>query len=157
MYVFPGPYEIDTYLNGFWTDQQHPPRVIPTPAGYVPGAGSQSMNALLNFPAVYPFSGYRRFVTGPVDLTPLREICLHCTLSQNQTLHLNGACDCIARIPIDVDVALRHLGPSDAISCSDCHFRTIRFQLRDWTGGLVPVGSFVVVEICFLDSDPNAA
>ena len=53
-------------------------------------------------------------------------------------------------------VTYRHLGPTDALSCSDTHFRTIRFQLRDWAGNLAPTGSFVVVELCFLDTDPYA-
>ena len=64
------------------------------------------------------------------------------------------------RIPIDVDygqvVAYRHLGPDDALSCSDTQFRTIQFQLRDWAGNLAPTGSFVVIELAFLDSDPYA-
>ena len=53
-------------------------------------------------------------------------------------------------------VTYRHLGPTDALSSSDAHFRTIRFQIRDWAGNLAPTGSFVVVELCFLDTDPYA-
>ena len=82
---------------------------------------------------------------------------MHCSLANIRTLHGNGARDCIARIPIDVDfgevVTYRHLGPSDSMSCADTRFRTVRFQLRDWTGRLAPTGSFVVIELCFLDTD----
>ena len=98
--------------------------------------------------------------TGVVDLAPYREVSLHCSLSQNRTMHVNGSSDCIARIPIDVDfgqvIVYRHLGPTDAISCSDAHFRTVRFQLRDWKQRLVTTGSFVVIELCFLENDPYA-
>ena len=91
----------------------------------------------------------------------MREVYLHCSLASNRTLHANGSRDCIARIPIDVAygevVAYRHLGPTDALSSSDMHFRTLRFQLRDWAGNLAPTGSFVVIELCFLDSDPYSA
>ena len=62
--------------------------------------------------------------------------------------------------PIVVDfgevVTYGHLGPSDSMSCSDTHFRTVRFQLRDWAGRLAPTGSFVVMNLCFLDTDPYA-
>ena len=114
-------------------------------------------------PTVLPMphiSGGWSFVTGIVDLSPLREVYLHSSLASNRTLHLNGARDCIARIPIDVDygqvVTYRHLGPTDALSCADLHFRTVRFQLRDWAGNLAPTGSFVVIELAFLGSDPYA-
>ena len=129
--------------------------------GWQAGPKFQSINTLLNCPLQYPsFSQTSPFQTGVIDLSPLREVYLHCSIANNRTLHINGARDCIARIPIDVDfgqvVTYRHLGPTDALSCSDVHFRTIRFQLRDWAGNLAPTGSFVVVELCFLDTDPYA-
>ena len=112
-------------------------------------------------PLSYPSGQAYSFQTGPSDLAPMREVYLHCSLASNRTLHVNGARDCIARIPIDVPygdvVAYRHLGPTDALSSSDIHFRTIRFQLRDWVGNLAPTGSFVVIELCFLDRDPYSA
>ena len=51
-------------------------------------------------------------------------------------------------------VQYRYLGPTEALSCSDAHFRTIRFQMRDWAGNIAPMGSFVVIELCFMDTDP---
>ena len=96
--------------------------------------------------------------TGIVDFSPVREIYLHSSLANNRTLHINGSRDCIARIPIDVFygevVSYRYLGPMDAISCSDANFRVISFQLRDFAGNLLPSGSFVVIELSFLDTDP---
>ena len=93
-----------------------------------------------------------------MDFSPVREIYLHSSLANNRTLHINGSRDCIARIPIDVFygevVSYRYLGPMDAISCSDANFRVISFQLRDFVGNLLPPGSFVVIELSFLDTDP---
>ena len=128
---------------------------------FVQGSKRLSVNTLLNMPRSWPtvVSG-SPFSTGVVDLSLLREVYLHCSLSQNRTLHVNGSTDAIARIPIDVGfgemVVYRHLGPTDAISCSDAHFRTIAFQIRDWTGNLVPTGSYIVIELCFLENDPYA-
>ena len=147
--IIPNYTEVNTYAQAFLQDP-------------VPGIKDESINAILNMPNQFPNIpvGVSTFLTGIVDLVPLREIYLHCSLANNRTLHSNGARDCIARIPIDVPfgdvVTFRHLGPSDALSCSDVHFRTIRFQLRDWAGNLVPVESFVVIELCFLDIDPYA-
>ena len=85
---------------------------------------------------------------------------LHSSLANNRTLHVNGARDCIARMPVEVDfgqiVSYRYLGPTDAISCSDALFRLISFQLRDYLGNLAETGSFVVIELAFLDNDPYA-
>ena len=156
-YVIPNHEDIDLWYNYFKPD-------IMAPAGvtYVPGVSKkQSINALLNMPLRYPAGQDYSFQTGVIDLSPMREVYLHCSLASNRTLHVNGARDCIARIPIDVPygdvVAYRHLGPTDALSSSDVHFRTLRFQLRDWAGNLAPTGSFVVIELCFLDSDPYSA
>ena len=156
-YILPSYSEIDTIYQQLGA--------LVTPQGpYTPGDKFQSINTLLNFPSNLPLPsplhGYQSFHTGIVDLAPLREVYLHCSIANNRTLHCNGSRDCIARIPIDVNfgdvVTYRHLGPTDALSCSDTHFRTIRFQLRDWTGNLAPTGSLVVVELCFLDTDPYA-
>ena len=69
-----------------------------------------------------------------------------------------GEKDCLARIPVDVAygevVVYRHLGPSDALSASDLHLRSVSFSFRDWAGNLVPINQPVVVELVFLDSDP---
>jgi hypothetical protein len=157
-YIIPAYNDIDTIVQKM---QGH----LSIFGSYAPGSKFQSINALLNMPSVLPFpndviAGAFSFTTGVVDLAPLREVYLHCSVANNRTLHVNGARDCIARIPIDVPygdvVTYRHLGPTDALSCSDFHFRTIRFQLRDWAGNLAPTGSFVVVELCFLDTDPYA-
>ena len=126
---------------------------------YTRGPKYYSVNTLLNMPTT-PISlvGAQSITTGTVDLSPIREIYLHSSLANNRTLHINGARDCIARIPIDVFygevVSYRYLGPTDAISCSDANFRTISFQLRDFAGNLLPAGSFVVIELAFLDTDP---
>jgi hypothetical protein len=126
---------------------------------YSRGPKYYSVNTLLNMPTT-PISlvGAQSITTGTVDLSPIREIYLHSSLANNRTLHINGARDCIARIPIDVFygevVSYRYLGPTDAISCSDANFRTISFQLRDFAGNLLPAGSFVVIELAFLDTDP---
>ena len=118
-----------------------------------------SVNALLNMPTSFPTPPYGSpFNTGVLDLISIREVYLHSSLANNRTLHINGSRDCIARIPIDVAlgeiVQYRYLGPTEALSCSDMHFRTIRFQLRDWTGNIAPMGSFVIIELSFLGSDP---
>ena len=110
-------------------------------------------------PTSFPTPPYGSpFNTGVLDLISIREVYLHSSLANNRTLHINGSRDCIARIPIDVNlgeiVQYRYLGPTEVLSCSDMHFRTIRFQLRDWTGNLAPMGSFVIIELSFLDSDP---
>ena len=129
------------------------------------GDNNQTINALLNMPSLVDRSPWPYTVdpiqSGIVDLAPVREVYLHSSIANNRTMHLNGARDCIARIPIDVDfgqvVTYRHLGPTDALSCSDFHFRTIRFTLRDWTGNLVSEPfCFVVIELSFLDTDPYA-
>ena len=131
--------------------------------GYSSGAPKYlSVNAMLNMPLRYPTPIYGSpFTTGIMDLTSLREVYLHSSLANNRTLHVNGSRDCIARIPIDVSlgeiVQYRYLGPTEALSCSDMHFRTIRFQLRDWAGNIAPLGSFIVIELSFLDSDPYSA
>ena len=128
--------------------------------GYNPATPKYlSVNALLNMPTSFPTPPYGSpFNTGVLDLISIREVYLHSSLANNRTLHINGSRDCIARIPIDVNlgeiVQYRYLGPTEALSCSDMHFRTIRFQLRDWTGNLAPMGSFVIIELSFLDSDP---
>ena len=158
MYIIPSYTEIDAMVRQMGSDAYLDP-------AYTAGDKFQSVNALLNMPRVLPqpspITGGWSFVTGPVDLAPKREVYLHSSLANNRTLHVNGARDCIARIPIDVGygevVAYRHLGPSDALSCADLHFRTVRFQLRDWAGNLAPTGSFVVIEICFLENDPFTA
>jgi hypothetical protein len=155
--IVPNYAEIDKYGS----------TAIPNPGGafpltWTPGSKYQSVNTLLNTPLKYLSTSYfaSGFKTGIIDLTPLREVYLHSSLANNKTLHVNGARDCIARVPIDVDfgqiVTYRHLGPTDAISSVDLHFRTIAFQLRDWAGNIVPTGSFVVIELCFLDNDPYA-
>ena len=161
--VLPSQYVIPNYQDiDLWFNFYHPDVVAPAGISYVPGVSKmQSINALLNMPVRYPAGEWHSFQTGVIDLSPMREVYLHCSLASNRTLHVNGARDCIARIPIDVGygdvVAYRHLGPTDALSSSDVHFRTIRFQLRDWAGNLAPTGSFVVIELCFLDSDPYSA
>jgi hypothetical protein len=131
---------------------------------YTRGDKSSSVNGLLNMPsAIGQANPYKTvpFQTGIIDLASVREVYIHSSLANNRTLHVNGARDCICRVPIDVDfgsvVQYRYLGPTDAISCSDVHFRTISFQLRDWAGRLVPEPfSFVVIELAFLDTDPYA-
>ena len=126
---------------------------------YTRGPKYYSVNTLLNMPTT-PISlvGAQSSTTGTVDVSPIREIYLRSSLANNRTLHINGARDCIARIPIDVFygevVSYRYHGPTDAISCSDANFRTISFQLRDFAGNLLPAGSFVVIELAFLDTDP---
>jgi len=128
---------------------------------FAPGPKNLSINALLNMPLSYPNPSWAvSLQTGIVDFAPVREVYLHSSLANNRTMHINGARDCIARIPIDVDfgqvVSYRYLGPTDAISTSDANFRTISFQLRDFAGNLAPTGSFVVIELAFLDTDPYA-
>ena len=157
-YILPSYNEIDTIYQqlGALVSFQGP---------YTPGDKFQSVNTLLNFPTSLPLdlpypSGHTTFHSGIVDLAPVREVYLHSSLANNRTLHVNGARDCIARIPIEVDfgqiVSYRYLGPTDAISCSDAHFRSISFQMRDYAGNILPTGSFVVIELAFLDTDPYA-
>ena len=126
---------------------------------YDPGTHLLSINTLLNMPAKFPNATWlANFQTGVADLSPVREVYLHSPLANNRALHVNGSRDCIARIPIDVNygevVSYRYLGPTDAISCSDAHFRSISFQLRDYAGNIMPTGSLIVIELAFLDNDP---
>jgi len=155
-YIIPNYNEVDAMVQQLGTNVNLDPL-------YAPGSKFQSINTMLNMPLILPnplIGGSYSITTGIVDLSPVREVYLHSSLANNRTLHVNGARDCIARIPIDVDfgevVQYRYLGPTDALSCSDLHFRTIRFQLRDWAGNLAPTGSFVVIELAFLDIDPYA-
>ena len=162
--VLPTNYQIPSYLDlDSWFQYWKCDVMAPAGVTYTPGPSKQqSINGLLNLPVTYPKgpASYAGSTSGIVDLAPMREVYLHSSLANNRTLHINGSKDWIARIPIDVDygevVQYRYLGPTDALSSSDCHFRTIRFQLRDWAGNLAPTGSFVVIEICFLDTDPYA-
>ena len=116
----------------------------------------RSLNAQLFFPS--PSSLRLGTVTGNIDMTPYREVYLASSLTNYRTLQSGtGAKDILARIPIDVDygqvVAYRHLGPSDALSASDEHFRVLHFRFVDWAGRLVPIDQPVVLELVFLDSD----
>jgi hypothetical protein len=119
----------------------------------------RDLNGQLFFPS--PSAPALTTVTGNVDLAPYREVYLHSSLSNNLTLKTSGERDCIARIPIDVDygyvVSFRHLGPSDALSASDVHFRNVSFSFRDWRGQLVPIDQPVAIELVIVDSDPFAA
>ena len=155
--IIPNYAEIDKYQASLSCIDSsiHNPGLVP----WAPGLKNLSINTILNMPLTYPNPTWAvNFQTGIVDFSPVREIYLHSSLANNRTLHINGARDCIARIPIEVDfgqvVSYRYLGPTDAISCSDANFRTISFQLRDFTGNLAPTGSFVVIELAFLDTDP---
>jgi len=117
----------------------------------------RDLNAQLFFPSP---STFREFtLTGNIDMTPYREVYLASSLTNYRTLQSGtGAKDIQVRIPIDVDygqvVAYRHLGPSDALSASDEHFRVLQFRFVDWAGRLVPIDQPVVIELVFLDSDP---
>ena len=169
-FMIPSASDIDTFVRyytapgaapgGFQVYDVALGRVVP----FTAGGKLQSINSILNMPSqASQWNVFRTtpFQSGIVDLTPVREVYLHSSLANNRTMHLNGSRDCIARIPIDVGfgevVTYRHLGPTDALSCSDFRFRTIRFTLRDWSGNLVPQPfSFVVIELAFLDTDPYA-
>jgi hypothetical protein len=157
--IIPNYTEIDKYvaLLSCIDGSTRGPGLVP----FAPGPKNLSINALLNMPLSYPNPSWAvSLQTGVVDFAPVREVYLHSSLANNRTMHINGARDCIARIPIDVDfgqvVSYRYLGPTDAISTSDANFRTISFQLRDFAGNLAPTGSFVVIELAFLDTDPYA-
>ena len=150
-----------TEIDSFVTSLQALNGVSTSLVPFTRGPKYQSVNAMLNVQQHFPAPiWYTPFNTGIADLVPVREVYLHSSLANNKTLHVNGSSDAIARIPVDVGfgemIVYRHLGPTDAISCSDVHFRTIAFQLRDWVGNLLPTGSYVVIELCFLESDPYA-
>ena len=155
--IIPNYTEIDQYftlLNCVDASRTNPGLVA-----WAPGPKRLSVNTILNMPLTYPNPSWTKGLsTGIADFAPVREIYLHSSLANDRTLHINGARDCIARIPIDVYygevVSYRYLGPTDAISCSDSNFRTISFQLRDYAGNLLTPGSFVVIELAFLDTDP---
>ena len=101
----------------------------------------RSLNGQLFFPS--PSSLRLGTVTGNIDMTPYREVYLASSLTQYRTLQSGtGAKDILARIPIDVDygqvVAYRHLGPSDALSASDEHFRVLQFRFVTGQAGWCP-------------------
>jgi hypothetical protein len=94
-----------------------------------------------------------------VDFSPVREIYLHSSLGQQpHDAHQRRARlhrqDSHRRVLTARLCPYRYLGPTDAISCSDANFRTISFQLRDFAGNSLTPGSFVVIELAFLDTDP---
>jgi len=155
--IIPNYTEIDQYFTSLYcvNGSKDNPGFVP----WAPGPKRLSVNTILNMPLTYPNPSWTKGLpTGIVDFSPVREIYLHSSLANNRTMHINGARDCIARIPIDVSygevVSYRYLGPTDAISCSDANFRTVSFQLRDFAGNLLTPGSFVVIELAFLDTDP---
>ena len=118
---------------------------------------AQSINSILFFPR--PSSMKASTTTGNIDLVPYREVYLHSSITQFRTLKCGTAeKDCLCRIPLEADYGFlnvyRHLGPSDALSCSDQHMRTITFSFRDWKGKLVPIDQPVALELVFLDTDP---
>jgi hypothetical protein len=117
----------------------------------------QSINSILFFPR--PSSMKASMTTGNIDLVPYREVYLHSSITQFRTLKCGTAeKDCLCRIPLEADYGFlnvyRHLGPSDALSCSDQHMRTITFSFRDWKWKLVPIDQPVALELVFLDTDP---
>lgn len=117
----------------------------------------QATNSILYFPR--PSKSQATTVTGNIDLVPYREVYLHSSLTNFRTLKTGtGEKDCLCRIPIEADYGFlnvyRHLGPSDALSCSEQHLRTLTFSFRDWQSKLVPINQPVVIELVFLESDP---
>lgn len=117
----------------------------------------RSLNAIVYFPR--PSSSRSTTTTGNIDLVPYREVYLHSSITQFRTLKAGtGEKDCLCRIPLEADYGFlnvyRHLGPSDALACSDQRLRTLTFSFRDWQGKLVPIDQPVAIELVFLDTDP---
>ena len=113
-------------------------------------------NAIIYFPR--PSSLQQTTVAGPIDLTALREVFLHSSLSGFQTLKSGtGETDCLIRLPIDTDygtvITWKHLGSSDAIAVPNQRLRTLWFSFRDWAGREAGISQPVSIELTFLDTD----
>ena len=150
---FPSDGELRSAL---WKVQNWDPLASSSVHPYDP-LNTASLNGMLYFPR--PSSLKSSTTTGNIDLVPYRDVYLHSSITQFRTLKSGtGEKDCICRIPIEADFGFlnvyRHLGPSDAIACSDQHLRTVSFTFRDWQGKLVPIDQPVVLELVFLDTDP---
>ena len=120
-------------------------------------ADPQSLNSMLFFPR--PSAMRASTTTGNIDLVPYREVYLHSSLTNFQTLKSGtGERDCLARIPIDSNfgtvVVWKHLGSTDSMEASNERLRTISFSFRDWAGRLVPIDQPVVIELVLLDHNP---
>ena len=144
--------------SALWKAQNWDPLASSSLYPYDP-TNTGSLNSILYFPR--PSSLKSSTVTGNIDLVPYREVYLHSSITQFRTLKSGtGEKDCLCRIPLEADYGFlnvyRHLGPSDAIACSDQHLRTVSFSFRDWQGKLVPVDQPAVLELVFLDTDPYA-
>ena len=117
----------------------------------------QSLNSMLFFPR--PSTMRATTTTGNIDLVPYREVYLHSSLTNFQTLKSGtGERDCLARIPVDSNfgtvVVWKHLGSTDSMEASNERLRTISFSFRDWAGRLVPIDQPVVIELVLLDHNP---
>ena len=120
-------------------------------------ADPQSLNSMLFFPR--PSAMRATTTTGNIDLVPYREVYLHSSLTNFQTLKSGtGERDCLARIPVDSNfgtvVVWKHLGSTDSMEASNERLRTISFSFRDWAGRLVPIDQPVVIELVLLDHNP---
>ena len=120
----------------------------------------RSVNAILYFPT----SEFRETtVTGNIDLAPLREVYIHSSIGNFNTLRTGlGNQDCLCRVPVTEDfgyvVSYRdYLGMADALSASDLKLRTVSFSVRDWAGRLVDdLTQPLVIELVFADLNPCA-
>ena len=101
--------------------------------------------------------------TGNIDLAPLREVYIHSSIGNFNTLRTGlGNQDCLCRVPVTEDygyvVSYRdYLGMADALSASDLKLRTVSFSVRDWAGRLVEsLTQPLILEIVFCDLDAYA-
>jgi hypothetical protein len=118
----------------------------------------QSLNAILYFP---PSKMQASTTTGNIDLAPYREIYIHSSIGDNNTLRTGlGNQDCLCRVPVTEDfgyvVSYRdYLGMADALSASSLKLRTISFSVRDWAGRLVEgLTQPLIIELVFCDTNP---
>jgi hypothetical protein len=120
----------------------------------------RSLNSILYFP---PSQMQATTTTGNIDLAPLREVYIHSSIGNFNTLRTGlGNQDCLCRVPVTEDfgyvVSYRdYLGMADALSASDLKLRTVSFSVRDWAGRLVEdLTQPLILELVFCDLNPYA-
>jgi hypothetical protein len=120
----------------------------------------RSLNAILYFPTSRMQAST---TTGNIDLAPLREVYIHSSIGNFNTLRTGlGNQDCLCRVPVTEDygfvVSYRdYLGMADALSASDLKLRAVSFSVRDWAGRLVDdLTQPIIIELVFADLDAYA-
>jgi hypothetical protein len=120
------------------------------------GAGSLTLdpnnlcaaNSIVNMPPqanVVGLSVSTRFDTGIINLAPVQQVYIHCSLFDSSSLCMNGAQDVIALVPVNdawgAVIVWQPYSPleTEAIHLGDSVINTIRFQFKDAFGTPLPM------------------